>query len=304
MQSLTTPRAGVINANLMAMCSMMAWAVGLPAAEPLIRILPSLSLTAGRMGLAGLALLVAWLVIEGPRALARARWGKGLVLGGATIGLGAYCLIVGQRLSDPVTVAIVSSSLPVCGIALEVLLDRRPLTLSLIVGLALSLTGGLLAMDWTGARPGLGLGALACLVSVVAFTLGSRWTVTALPDETPLGRTALTVVGAGLFATIAAAIQTGRGVEAANWSSLTPALWGMLLFYALASMAISQILWIKAVGQLGIGTASLHINAAPFYVMLILFAMGQPWNWMQALAAVFVGLGVLVAQKLIPIGRR
>ena len=44
MQSLTTPHAGVINANLMAMCSMMAWAVGLPAAEPLIARLPELDL--------------------------------------------------------------------------------------------------------------------------------------------------------------------------------------------------------------------------------------------------------------------
>lgn len=304
MQTLTTPRSSLISANLMAMASMVAWAVGLPAAEPLIRVLPSLSLTAARMGIAGLALLLVWLIIEGPAALTRAPWSKGLLIGGATIGLGAYCMIVGQRLSDPVTVAIVSSSLPVAGIALEVVLDRRPLTLSLIVGLALSLLGGLLAMDWTGARPGLGLGALACLLSVLTFTLGSRLTVTALPNETPLGRTAVTVLGAGLFATIAALIQTWRGVEVANWSSLTPALWACLIFYALASMAVSQVLWIKSVGQLGVGTASLHINATPFYVMLMLFTLGQPWNWMQVLAALFVGLGVLVAQKIIPLAPR
>ena len=69
-------------------------------------------------------------------------------------------------------------------------------------------------------------------------------------------------------------------------------------------MAISQVLWIMSVERLGIGLSSLHINAAPFYVMIILFAMGQPWNWSQALAAALVGFGVLVAQGIIPLGRR
>ena len=70
------------------------------------------------------------------------------------------------------------------------------------------------------------------------------------------------------------------------------------------SLALSQVLWIKSVGRLGIGLAALHINAAPFYVMLILFAFGAPWNWTQALGAAIVGLGVLVAQGVIPLTRK
>ncbi len=40
--------------------------------------------------------------------------------------------------------------------------------------------------------------------------------------------------------------------------------------------------------------------------MLILFALGHPWDWAQALAATVVGLGVLVAQGILPLpfGRR
>jgi hypothetical protein len=41
------------------------------------------------------------------------------------------------------------------------------------------------------------------------------------------------------------------------------------------------------------------MNATPFYVMIILFAMGGAWNWTQAFAAAIVGLGVLVAQGVI-----
>ena len=38
--------------------------------------------------------------------------------------------------------------------------------------------------------------------------------------------------------------------------------------------------------------------------MLMLFALGGSWSWTQALAAAIVGVGVLVAQDLIPLRRR
>jgi hypothetical protein len=63
------------------------------------------------------------------------------------------------------------------------------------------------------------------------------------------------------------------------------------------------MLWIASIGSMGIALAALHINATPFYVMIILFAMGGQWRWSQALAAAIVGLGVLVAQGIIPLRR-
>ena len=38
------------------------------------------------------------------------------------------------------------------------------------------------------------------------------------------------------------------------------------------------------------------MNAVPFYVMLITFALGGSWNWAQAAGAAMVVLGVAVAQ--------
>ena len=66
-------------------------------------------------------------------------------------------------------------------------------------------------------------------------------------------------------------------------------------------LAISQVLWIVSIGNIGIALSSLHMNATPFYVMLILFAMGGVWNWTQAFAAAIVGFGVLIAQGVIPL---
>ena len=54
-----------------------------------------------------------------------------------------------------------------------------------------------------------------------------------------------------------------------------------------------------AVGRIGIGAASLHMNAVPFYVMIFAFALGGVWNWPQTIGAMVVVLGVLIAQGML-----
>ena len=72
---------------------------------------------------------------------------------------------------------------------------------------------------------------------------------------------------------------------------------GLLAIYAVAGMALSQVMWIASVGKLGVAVASFHINVAPFYVMLIMVALGDDWSWSKAVGAAIVIAGVIVAQK-------
>ena len=69
-----------------------------------------------------------------------------------------------------------------------------------------------------------------------------------------------------------------------------------MLIYACLALGLSQVFWIKAVGAVGIGVASFHLNATPFYVMIIIFVFGSEWNWMQALGAAILTIGTLMAQ--------
>jgi drug/metabolite transporter (DMT)-like permease len=289
-------------ANLICMGSMLIWAAGLPAADLIIPLLPAEQLNALRLALAALALLPVWLAIDGWRALRRADWLKGIGVG-SFLGLGAWFLVLGQARTDAVTVAVISATLPVVGIGLEILFDHRRLTLPLVAGIALSVVGGLLALDLTGGL-GFGIGALFCLGSVIAFALGSRLTVTAFPALSPAGRTAITISGAALVAiliALAGMAAQGPGPGLAGWGWREVAA---LLAYSVGCLAISQLMWIVSVERLGIGMSSLHINAAPFYVMLILFLFGGSWSWTRAAAAALVGLGVLIAQGIIPLRRR
>ncbi|MAD94063.1 MAG: hypothetical protein CML33_01020 [Rhodobacteraceae bacterium] len=72
---------------------------------------------------------------------------------------------------------------------------------------------------------------------------------------------------------------------------------GLLMIFAFFGMAISQVLWILGVSKVGIGIASFHLNAVPFYVMLILFIFGESWDWGQALGVAILALGVVIAQR-------
>jgi drug/metabolite transporter (DMT)-like permease len=290
-------------ANLMCMMSMLVWAVGLPAADLLIGPVPALQLTAARMAMAAVCLLPLWWWLEGGAVLRGANWGRGLWIGGISIGLGAFMLVVGQGLTDSVTVAVISAAMPVMGIAIEVLLDGKKITASLVVGTLLSLAGGLMALSGVTSGAGLGLGALLCFGAVLLFTVGSRLTVTAFPQLTALGRTTVTLTGAALATGVAAAVGLLLGAARPDWAVLGLKEFGALALFSIGGLAISQLLWIASIGSIGIALASLHINATPFYVMIILFALGGEWRWSQALAAAIVGLGVLVAQGIIPLRR-
>jgi drug/metabolite transporter (DMT)-like permease len=298
-----------LTANLICMGSMLIWAAGLPAADHLIPLLIPEQLNALRMLLAGGFLVVVWALFEGFAPLRATNWLKGIAVG-SLIGLGAWFLIKGQAIGGAVTAAVISSTLPVVGIALEVALDGRKVTLALILGLILSLAGGVMALDLGagGAGGGLSLawGAVLCFGSVVSFTIGSRLTVTAFPKETPLGRTAVTLTGAAIAALIVAGGQVGLGGEMPTFAAWGWKEIGAILLFSVGALGISQVMWIMSVERLGIGLSALHINAAPFYVMLILFALGGLWNWPQAFAAALVGLGVLIAQGILPLpfGRR
>ena len=296
--SIAPPRS-TLAANLICLLSMLTWAVGLPAAQLVIPLIPPLTLTALRAGMAAAVLIPLWIMIEGTGPLLTANWGRGILIGGICIGLGAVLLVIAQAKTDPVTVAVITAIMPIIGITLEVALEGRKLTMALILGLTLSLLGGFMAYGAGMGSMSLGLGALAALGSVTAFTWGSRATVTAFPDLTPLGRTAITVTGAAILATVMALTYSAMGGPVTQWAALGLPEWGALAVFGVGSMAISQVLWIMAVGQLGIGLSSLHMNAVPFYVMLIMFALGSAWNWPQTYGAVIVALGVLIAQGLI-----
>lgn len=293
---LPAPRNPRLAANLACIASMVIWAVGFPLADALLVTLPPLTVAVLRMTLAALVLVPAWLLAEGGAALRRADWPRGLWVGAIGFGLGAWLLVYAQQRTDGITVAVILATMPVAGIALECLYDGRRLSWRLVLGLILSVLGGG-ATYW--ARMGhinFGLGALAALASVLVFSWGSRASVTALPGHTALARSALTLAGAALSLVIAQLAWSALGGESIPWAAIGTREWSYLAVYAIGSLALSQVLFLIGVAGLGIAVASMHINIAPFYVMLFALAFGAGWSWGQGVGGAVVALGVLIAQ--------
>lgn len=296
--SAQNPHGTTLGANLVCLASILVWSMGFPLADALLRDLPPLLLCTLRLCIGTLFLLPVWRAVEGHTAFAGAPWLRGLWVGGLGFGIGAAALVYAQQLTDGVTVSIIFAAMPIAGIAQECLFDGRPMTPRLFAGMGLSVIGGVLVYLLRADHGALhlGLGAAIALLSVIAFSWASRASVIALKGQSALARSALTIGGAAL-ATLGAQVILGaidgQGLGLARVSGWD---WTLLAIYAVLSMCLSQVLFIHAVARLGVGVASMHINATPFYVMLFALALGHGWSWLQAFGAVIVCLGVIVTQ--------
>lgn len=286
----------VVSGNALGMASMLAWACGFPAAEFLLASWPPLALIAARFAFAVALLMIIWVMRDGVQALMTVRWGRGTLVGGLTFGLGAYLLLLAQSLTDAVTVAIIASACPVAAAIVEVAHGTRRMTGAFLIGLGASVVGGIVAIGG-GTVGSLGLGALAAIFSCFLFVYGSLYTVRDYSHLSEVGRSTVTLVGGLVFTAGALLISHMMGLDVLPTRVIDAEQIGLLAIYAIAGMALSQVMWIASVGRLGVAVASFHINVAPFYVMLIMFALGDGWSWPKALGAGIVIAGVVVAQK-------
>ena len=286
----------IVSGNALGMASMFAWACGFPAAEILLASWPPLALIAARFAFAVSILMILWMMRDGIRALAQVQWGRGTLVGGLTFGLGAYLLLLAQSLTDAVTVAIIASASPVAAAIVEVADGTRRMTKAFLIGLAASAIGGVVAVGG-GSVDALGMGALAAIASCFLFVFGSLYTVRDFGHLSEIGRTTVTLSGGLVFTAAALLLSHVAGLEVLPTHVIDANQIGLLAIYAVASMALSQVMWIASVGKLGVAIASFHINVTPFYVMLIMLSLGDGWNWTKAAGAAIVIVGVIVAQK-------
>ena len=289
---------GVLASNLTCFSAMVMWSMAFPIAEFLLTSWGTITLVLARQLIAVSILLFCWVWVDGWTKLRAADWRGGFWIGGLGFGFGSITFLVGQHMSDAVTPAIAAAMMPIFGALLEFRLDGRRAQPRLLVGIVLALLGGLLA---TGARldeGNFGWGSLLCLLSVILFAWATRATNHRFHALSYVGQTTITLSGSLLAVTLIFIVfrlldLPGTGIGLMDSQHL-----GLLAFTSIASLALAQFMWIRGAAGLGILLASLHVNAVPFYVMVIvvLFLDAQ-WNWWQAAGAVIVALGVLVAQS-------
>lgn len=287
-------RGRVLTGNGFAVGSMILWAAGFPAAEILLEDWHPISLMMMRLIMALSVLLPLWVLIDGRNTVVRARWRRGIWIGMVGFGTGTNLLLFAQWFTDPVTVALIATTTPIAAAIVEFLARTRHYTVRFAIGLAASVAGGAVAVGGNFTSK-IGWGILMAIGSGFCFAWASHVTVRDFPDLSPVGRSAITFVGAALFTFVILGIGSWLN-EVELPSSISARQVLLLAVYSIAAMALAQILFLSSVGRIGIALTSFHINAAPFYVMLMLVALGGAWDWQVAAGAVIVGIGVLIAQ--------
>lgn len=292
--SVSAGRRSAVSGNGLAVASMLTWAAGFPAAEVLLQTWPPITLLLARLALAVLVMVPVWVLMDGPARVLRARWGHAMFVG-AALGSGMFLIILAQKLTDPVTVAIIASGAPLFATLLELATGTRRLRWNFALGVVVSIIGGLIATSAL-APAQLGLGAACAIASTALFCWASMATARDFPALSQTGRSTITFVGGLVTASVLFFCAAQMGVSVAPTAPVDMQQMGMLVMYALISMGLSQVFFIASVGKIGVALAAFHINIAPFYVMLIMLVLGEDWNWTRALGAGIVAIAVLLAQ--------
>ena len=293
----TDNKTTIVKSNFLCVFSILLFATGFPAAEYLLKDWDVVSVITARNVFSFILIFIIWLFIEGIQKVKSAKWLKGFLIGLSGFGIGAFLILMLQSLTTPVIAALAVATMPVFAVSLEMLLDGRKMTLWFFFGVVLVLLGGYIASGASLREDNVGIAALIGIIGVALFAWGSRATVKSLPGMSNLGQTVVTsfgMVGLSIFLYFVCSVF----FDLTNATSIiTIEHLGLVLIYAWLGLGISQIFWIKAVSQLGIGLASFHLNAVPFYVMFMLFLLGDSWIWHQAFGALIVISGVILAQQ-------
>ena len=289
-------RTSRLHGNLFCALAMVLFAAGFPAAELLLESSGVIALILLRNAVGFAVLLVFLRILEQQTEILNLPWRDGFQFGFVGFGFGSVMLLVAQSMSDATTAAIAVAAMPVTAIALEVVLDSRRLTLRFLFSVFLVLIGGVLASGVMVQNLSFGVGLALGLIGSGFFAWGSRQTVKKLPELTPLSRTTVTTGGMVAFCLICWVGAEILGQSSATLSITTPRDILLLLIYSILGLSISQVLWIKSVADIGIGIASFHLNATPFYVMVIIFLFGGGWNWMQTGGVLILLSGAVIAQ--------
>ena len=285
-----------LSGNAFCAIAVLFFAAGFPAADELLQRWGLVGLISAR-NLIGFSMLVLLMMIfEKGTNLVELPWLKGFRIGFIGFGLGSMMLLVAQSMSNATTAALAAAAMPLTAVGLEVLLDKRRVSLKFVISVGLVILGGILASGVLLETLSVGFGFALGLIASGFFAWGSRKTVKALPDQTPLSRTTITTSGMGAFCVFSWIVSAFWGHPTAKMSLPDLSDLGLLFVYSILALSISQILWIKAVGEIGVGIASFHLNATPFYVMVIIFLLGGEWNWMQTTGVIIVTIGAVFAQ--------
>ncbi len=283
-------------ASLGASMALVGSYVGL--SKLLVAVFPVFLLAWLRFGLAALAMLH-W-VKRGPAEAPLSRHDRRLLFWESFIGnfLFSICMLYGVKLSSAVAAGVAMAGIPAAVALLSWLFLRERISGRVWLAIACAASGiALLALARPGGHGGstdgvsplgfaLLMGAVFCEACYVV--IGKRLTGNVSPRRI-----------SALINLWGLALVTPLGLWQAlsfDFRTVTPAIWALLLFYALAASMVTVWLWMQGLRQVpapqaGVFSVLLPVSAALVGVALL----GEAFSGLHALAFAAALAGVLLA---------
>ncbi len=282
-------------AHLGLVLCMLSWGGMTPAFWVLLKSWDAWGLSALRYFVAvpPMILLLRWR--EGPAALhaSVSPW-RLAMLGGVGIAGLATLYTLGIAYSNPVSAIVAQASGPLIGVGVARLVARTTMPPGIVSSLVLVTLGALLTMahELDGGA-GFRGGELLILAGAACWAWYSiacqRW----LPGWSQLRVTTLTIIPGGLILWLVYGIVALAGVARDPLAAATPAAAALLILIALTSTCLGIMLWHNGVTRLGLPTASLYLNLAPVFAVLLALLLGVVPSWQQLVGGVLVLAGVM-----------
>jgi drug/metabolite transporter (DMT)-like permease len=282
--------------NVMAVLSMLLWSTSFPISEVLLLRWDALSLAVVRLGGGALMLTLMGWGIRNRYSWTNWPVRSALMIGAVGIGIGTFALNLGLKYSNPVNVSVIVTTIPLFSVMLGVIKHEETLSPRIMIAIGLAICGGVL-VSWSSTRTQAGFqgGELLVLGAVILWTWYSRVSVTRLLVIPAYPRTVLTILGGALCLIPVALVLEGSGWVDLNapWSvSDLPLIGGLCAF----GVGLSMVCWMISAEKIGVTIAALHINALPFYVLLIGLMFGGTLLMSQVMGVVLVATGAVLAQ--------
>lgn len=276
------------------------WGANFLVIKSAFREMPPLAFNAVRMTLAALLLGLIWLVREREKKMSRRDWLE--LLGAGLLGNTLYQLLFAIGLD--LTTSGVSSFL----------IGTIPIWTGLLA----------LILGWERIARKTWLGILMAFVGIALVTLGSPATGENPLAKNPLVGNALTLLAAVCWAgytvlskrflekysalhVSAVGLLLGvpglwpfamKDLLSLNWHTLSPGLWGSILYAGGISIALAYIFWSYGVQKLGAARTAVFNNLVPVVTFaLASFVLHEPITGLQMLGGAIVLIGVWQTTK-------
>ncbi len=286
----------LISGNLVALACMVLWATSFPVTDLLLRDWHPMLLVPARLVPGSLVILLVTILAGHGKTIRQAPWGTLFLIGGLGMGVGTTLIVWAQDTADPVTVAIIITTMPLVSAVMGYFAGSERVTFALALGIVCAIAGGVL-ISLKPEVAGLSLrgGEVLALISVILWAWFARAAVTRLGDLPDLARAAFSMVAASVVVLVMTGAVLLTGAIEIRYD-LSPASLGLVLWLGVISNGLTMVLWMTASRLLGVTIAAIHLNGVPFYVILMALAVGGAIYTSQVWGACLVAAGALLAQ--------